>query len=230
MSESEVGLVKRGRRSNEELGLISKKIAVPLKLWQLLETVSELSFMPLSTVLQQLEVDIIAACRGRQKTMRMNPIFIEAFQTIKERVAEDEVADVDVSLLATSKAARSSGYEGVYRIADGQYVFHAKDPGTKRVIPQSGKFLTPEGAAWARYQHYKQHGLPYGKLEREVERLRMDPTFRRTSADKPMPDRWLRAQAIHHLANMGTILPDLSPEDRRWETKNPATDSQFESE
>jgi hypothetical protein len=226
LSENTSITVKKGRRTNDELGLITKKITIPIKFLTLIEVASDLNSISIADVLKHLERDLLAASAAGQKTMRINPIFLEAWTTVKERMAAAELAEVDVSRLEVSRVPRSSGYVGVYCTQGGQFIIHGKDPASQKTIPLPGKFLTAEGAAWARYQHYKTHGLPYGKLEAEIIKVQGSP-HSRYYGGKLLPDHWAKAVAIWNLAVRGIILPDLDDADRRWETTNPVTDLRY---
>lgn len=73
---------------------------------------------------------------------------------------------IDVSKLHRSERLKS-GFYGVY--ANGQGF---------RAVGRQHEYLvtspTAEEAAWHRYRHYVQHGLPYGELEIEIDRLRRE--------------------------------------------------------
>lgn len=76
------------------------------------------------------------------------------------------VAQIDATKLHRSEKLKS-GFYGVYASGQG---FRAMGPrGTYLVTCQ-----TALEAAWRRYQHYMEHGLAYGELEVEVERLRRE--------------------------------------------------------
>jgi len=76
---------------------------------------------------------------------------------------------IDLSKLHRSSKTKS-GFVGVYANGKG-FRAMASVEGAQQYI---GTFSSAEEAAWKRYLHYKEHGLPYGELEVEVERWRKD--------------------------------------------------------
>ena len=82
---------------------------------------------------------------------------------------------IDLAKLHKSNRTKS-GYVGVYANGKG-FRAMAKTKGVENYI---GTFESSEEAAWQRYLYYREHGLPYGELELEMERWRKDNGFRGT--------------------------------------------------
>lgn len=90
------------------------------------------------------------------------------------------VEKIDLGKLHTSTKTKS-GYEGVYANGKGfRAMGRKKDSPTPIYL---GQFETAEAAAWHRYLHYKQESLPYGELEKEVDRYRAQFGDTRSDAD-----------------------------------------------
>jgi hypothetical protein len=126
---------------------------------------------------------------------------------------------IDGSLLHSGKWGKS-GFYGVYPQGSG-WIAKVRVNGASKATKTLGTYLTPKQAAWARYQHYREHNMPYGKLEVEIEKIKQNRDWRALGADKPEGANFAKAMAIWNLSVGGTVLPDLTDEDRHWETVTP---------
>jgi hypothetical protein len=207
------------------------RIDVLVEMSAMLEKVAELDDRSVSSVFRELTRLIFESLQKGNATIKLTPSWALAWASLDKQAIDEglqrDSAEIDFSVLATSRTT-NSGFEGVYMHSNPARGFnaHGRDPETKKPGKHLGLFSSAAQAAWARYQHYKKHNMPYGKLEEAMEKVRAHPDTKNWGA-KPMPERWVRAIAIWNLAMKGTILPDLDKRDRKWETYSPPAERDY---
>lgn len=134
----------------------------------------------------------------------------------KGRLYENEAAVPGVDPIKLHRSTRAkSGYVGIYSNGKG-FRAEGKDPKNTHNLITLGTFPTAEGAAWARYRHYKQYGIMYGQLEEAVDERRKEEMYR------AMPDDVVKHHVIWDAANLiKTPIEDLTPEERALERVDP---------
>jgi len=191
--------------------------------WAMLEEVARVTEAKPKNVIRALFMEIRDALTKSNTTVKLPAAWALAFRNLEQATIDDVLtrdgAEIDLRLLQTNPKL-ASGFAGVYphpNPARG-WMAQGKDPATKQAGKYLGTFTTAVQAAWARYQHYRKCDMPYGKLEEAMEKFANDPVWR------GLPEHWIKALAIHMLATRGTILPDLTPAERKWETNSPVNE------
>jgi hypothetical protein len=186
---------------------------------RLLEEVAASTGGTPKSIINQLFHEIRSMLSKNNMTMRLPSIWSEAWEALQQREAAKELQEstIDVSLLHTSLKT-NSGYEGVYPHPNpGRgFIARGRDPLSGKAGGHLGLFPTAEQAAWARYEHYQKHGLPYGlkleklqkELDRRVSELRCSPNMAGIS------DYWLREWALNTMTINGIDVLPLEPDFR----------------
>jgi hypothetical protein len=164
-----------------------------------------------------------AASSGRT-TVSLPPGFREAVELMNSRAIDEAFNGIELAKLERTNRARSSGFEGV--TAEGKRWVATVTDARGRAFRLTQRYLQPELAAWARYQHHLQNKIPYGKFAKEIEKQRNSLYCR----EGGWPEHFIRANAIWSLAVDG-FPPDASflrrGEDR-WLAHGPPSDVDVE--
>lgn len=199
---------------------------VPRAVWAVFEEAGELSDRKPSQLFEDFLNDALRAWLEGNKTTRNTPVLLEAVQNIKTKLTSRALESIDLSVLARNNRVRGTGFDGVYHHRDA-YVVDVRDPGTGKIRRMPGRYPEPELAAWARYEFYRKHKLPYGKFEEEIARQRNSLMCR----ELKWPEHIIRANAIWSLAVDG-FPPDpafLRRGEDRWLVHGPPMDADVEN-
>jgi hypothetical protein len=199
-----------------------RRVQVPRAFWAVFEEAGELKGRKAAQLFEDFCEDAMKAWLEGNKTTRNAPVLLEAVQNIKVKLTSKALESIDLSPLARNNRVRGTGFDGVYHHRDA-YVMDARDPGTGKIKRMPGRYPEPELAAWARYEHYRKHKLPYGKFEEEVEKTRNSLSCR----EGKWPEHLIRAIAIWSLAVDG-FPPDptfLRRGEDRWLVFGPPMDA-----
>jgi hypothetical protein len=199
--------------------------------WELIEEVARVSMTTPKAIVHAHFMEVIDALAKGNTTAKLSVAWSKAWDSLDSKSVnarlQADSASIDFSVLCTSRTT-NSGFEGVYAHSNPArgFIAQGRDPETRKPGKHLGLFSSAAQAAWARYQHYKKHNMPYGKLEEEVEKVRGDYNLRNFGT-KALPERWLKAMAIWNLGQKHIILPDLTTKERVWETNFPANDQNY---
>lgn len=190
------------------------RVAVPEKLWNLLEEAALIMGAHpkwcLSHMFQALEhlVD-----EGKIGVLGFQ--FEQAAQRLGDALEQARAKDPDRTKLHRSHKTKS-GFVGIYSNGKG-FRAEGRNPVDRRGVVTLGTYETAEDAALARYHHHKRHGLPYGRMEEEIERMReTEPNTREWSEER------IKHEVIWSCANLQKMpLEGLTEEERALESIDP---------
>ena len=201
--------------------------------WELVEEVARISMTTPRAVLRLHLMELRAALRKGGTTVKLTEAWTQAYANLDKVALETQLkgdaAEVDLRLLHTSRKL-ASGFEGVYVHPTHGFIAQGRDPGTRKPGVHLGLFPTAVQAAWARYKHYRDNGLPYGKLEELMEQFAQDQTYRSLNLHLPKNEHWLRRVCIWTLYQKGIVLSDLPDSERHWQDNNPISSSLFDAD
>lgn len=182
----------------------------------LIEEVATIIGSTPKSVMRQFFQEIRSALTKNNSTVRLPAAWNTAWETVQQRNVATELQDspIDVSVLHLSLKT-NSGYEGVYQHPNpGRgFIARGREPGTNKAGHHLGLFPTAEQAAWARYEHYRKHGMPYGlKIEKLQEQLDEQLALIKDQSDMVgVSEYWRRAWALQTLVDLKIDVTPLEP-------------------
>ena len=194
----------------------------PAKITEILQEVGLLRYGRLrptkqveAVLLDLVRAAITAGAEEGRRTLPLPDGWREAIAIVAGR----EVSAIDKTKLERTGRSRG-GYVDV-ELVNKLWVARVPDgEGGTFELPQ--RFLRPELAAWARYQHHLQNKIPYGKFAKEIEKQRN--SFR--AHDESWSEHQIRANAIWSLSIDG-FPPEaafLRQGEEQWRNKAPFPD------
>jgi hypothetical protein len=199
---------------------LDEKVKIPSSILSFLEEIGQLIYPEMrpakaaAHVLRGYITDgMNAASRGRS-TVPLPTGFLEAIRLMESRRVDEALREIDLGKL---ERARTAGYEGVTKDNLGWAATVLDVNGKYLRLPQ--RFLRPEMAAWARYQHYLQHKIPYGRYAKELAKTRNSLMAR----EEKWGEDYIRARAIWALGVAGYVVDPafLEPWEAQWSTNMP---------
>jgi hypothetical protein len=205
------------RKSKEEELDGTIKVELPPKLVELLREVAVVMDASPRWVFQTL----LRRIENMAVLGEVDSLGFEFAQALKRlngrgRMFDEVPSDIDLTKLHRSDKAKS-GFVGVYSNGKG-FRAEGRDPGSKGLITL-GTFPTAEGAALARFTHYKRHGLPYGRLEDTIEKMKLQDEVVRWSGGNETKIKHLAIWEAKHM--MHQPFEGLTEEERDMENVEP---------
>lgn len=179
-------------------GSCSVRVTIPRALFLVTQAHAERFGLRIDVSLSMLFTELAAAVASRKASAFLSATWIEAMRKVNvdNFGVLEEGPPIDLSKLHRS-AKTKSGFVGVYANGKGFRAAARVPNGGGSAEKHLGTFDTAEEAAWRRYLYYKEHKLPYGELEVEVDAWR--------KRGETGTDEELVREILDHARQVGTI-------------------------
>lgn len=193
-------------------GKISVRVDIPASIAKVCEQFAQDIGIPTEAAIRML-LKQISHSFDEGDAMFLSKDFQAALRVVREKhfgVINESAPLVDLSKVHRS-ARTKSGFVGVYANGKG-FRAMGKTALNNPALKSLGTYPTAEEAAWRRFLYYREHNLPYGALEEEMERWRSGSgTDKFTGTDEELiaaiRDISEHTGQVEELFGVGNIVP-----------------------